>query len=137
MGKDLSPKPRPETWRGRVFFEGRLRRISILSDGHSSERETFYNWLPKCKNVVWAIGYEPETIDAMLFQADGRQRLYRSGEDAQEGMYGLGIAFPQLVCDHPDWPPTTPAVGLFKFMRSATLIEEQVRNRLRCMNKNN
>ena len=88
--------------------------------------------LPKCTHIVYAIGYTPSAYPRLYM--DGRRidqeidfDMHTSGfripgrEEVVRGLFGCGIAFPELVKD-PEGH-VEAAVGLAKFFKFAERVK--------------
>lgn len=101
--------------------DGRIERICTVAE----EARLYDYWLPKCNWVVWAIGYERNEMPKVKLENkivtilghDGQQRLIDANGHAIPGLFGLGIAFPELVLDPSG--AYEQSVGLYKFLRAA------------------
>jgi hypothetical protein len=98
----------------------RLERVKL-----TDEPAVYAKWLPECTHLVWAIGYERNTLpvirdlsggNVMVGDYDPEQRLLDTDGKVICNLYGLGIAFPERVIDPSG--EQEQAVGLWKFMHT-------------------
>ncbi|KAJ5371992.1 hypothetical protein N7517_003998 [Penicillium concentricum] len=107
----------------------RLEDINLGKDEDSVYRE----YLPKCTHIVYAIGYERSSLPEIYINGQRRETEvefdmhssgfhYRGGGERVFGLYGNGIAFPQLVKD--PGGHIEEAVGVAKFFGFAEKVKE-------------
>ncbi|KAJ5817014.1 hypothetical protein N7447_009247 [Penicillium robsamsonii] len=107
----------------------RLEEIDLSKDEDSVYRE----YLPKCTHIVYAIGYERSSLPKIYVNGQRKEMevefdMYSSGFHFRDGggrafgLYGNGIAFPQLVTD-PEGH-IEKAVGVAKFFSFAERVKE-------------
>ncbi|PRP86696.1 hypothetical protein PROFUN_02845 [Planoprotostelium fungivorum] len=95
-----------------------LRKITLSQD----EQKTYKELLPNCTKIVYAVGYDRVKLPQIIYNGvesnvthDGKcGKLKDENGKEIDGLYGLGIAFPELR-KYPngveEW-----AVGMWKFM---------------------
>ena len=93
-------------------------------DCSHNEQSTYESMLPKCTNLIQAVGFVRDplpclTRDGTMLENvayDHERGGFRDGEGRKlTGLYGAGIAFPELVTDPAG--NTELAVGFWKFMK--------------------
>lgn len=127
---------------------GIIRQINLLPD----ESEVYHRYLPECTHIIYAIGYDPSPLPPLIIDGRDRSRdvafdMHSSGfhlakrqqeikENSMEdgvpngsasdprvpGLYGLGIAFPEMVKD-PEGH-VEAAVGFAKFFKFSERVKD-------------
>lgn len=91
-----------------------------------AEGQIYTEWLPQCTKLIWAIGYErnqlPDLVNnagspVMVESHDSQGRLCDDQGNTLNGLFGIGIAFPECVIDVSG--DEGGAVGLWKFIKTA------------------
>lgn len=107
----------------------RLKEIDLGKDQVS----VFRAYLPKCTHIIYAIGYEPSSLPRIYINGQRKETEAefdmhssgfhtRSGGGRIFGLYGNGIAFPELVRD-PEGH-IEAAVGVAKFFSFAERVKK-------------
>ena len=106
---------------------------AILQQIELDDEDAVYRaHLPKCTHIVYAIGYTPSAyprlyVDGRRIDQDVEFDMHTSGfrilgtEEVVKGLFGCGIAFPELVKD-PEGH-VEAAVGLAKFFKFAERVK--------------
>ena len=102
-----------------------LRRVNLKADGRS-KKQIFDAELRDCTHIVSAIGYDVNELPKLVIDGSevkpefdpstGTFTIGHRGGEYLEGLYGVGIAFPERVTDLEG--NVENAVGWFKFMKS-------------------
>ncbi|KAJ5153992.1 uncharacterized protein N7500_009431, partial [Penicillium coprophilum] len=111
----------------------RLEEIDLGKNEDSVYRE----FLPKCTHIVYAIGYQRSSLPKIYINGQRKETEIefdmhssgfhlRGGSERVTGLYGNGIAFPQLVQD-PEGH-IEEAVGVAKFFSFAEKVKENWRH---------
>jgi hypothetical protein len=120
---------------------GVIRQIDLLPD----EKAVYQQHLPECTHIIYAIGYDKSPLPPLIIGGKDKSQqvefdMHTSGFHlAQEkggsnlptdkgrvpGLYGLGIAFPELVED-PEGH-VEAAVGYAKFMKFSQRVRDDWR----------
>ena len=107
----------------------RLEEIDLGKDQDSVLRA----YLPKCTHIVYAIGYEPSALPKIFINGQRKETelefdmhssgfYSRDGGERITGLYGNGIAFPELAKD-PEGH-IEAAVGVAKFFNFAERVKK-------------
>ncbi|WWD20516.1 hypothetical protein CI109_104992 [Kwoniella shandongensis] len=120
--------------------DGVLRQIDLPTDAEG-EAKVYGEYLPQCTHIIYAIGYSkspyPKLFSATCGDVDGKNEKRRIDQEMEfdshtsgfkldgqsvKGLWGLGIAHPEVV-DDPEGH-TEAAVGMAKFFKFAERVKD-------------
>lgn len=115
------------------LLEGKIIR---LRTSESEENKIYKDVLPSCDKIIWAIGYNRNPLPSIFDQKspiqvssyDGKGNLLDDQGKPIDGLYGVGIAFPQRVVDVDG--SNEYAVGLWKFMKHIKNIVPEIHSHI-------
>ena len=123
-------------WAKNVLTKGKGKEVIEQVELGKDEESVYAKYLPKCTHIVYAIGYTPNPYpdiyveERKLDQEEMFFDMHTSGfriggEDGEEipGLYGLGIAHPEMVED-PEGH-VEAAVGVAKFFKFGERVGER------------
>ena len=107
----------------RLPFSDAGRFIDKIDCSQGKEEEQYQRNFPECTHIVQAVGYTPEKLPKLScdgvslspeFDHSTGCFVDRGGQHVIPGLYGAGIAFPELVTD--PYGNVEYNVGFWKFM---------------------
>src|SRR5262249_34063215 len=121
-------------WAKGVLETGGVAGLVRVNVAQPNEEKAYREYLPQCSHIIYAIGYERNKLPSIIINnnQDVSQfikhdpkngRLLTANLNPLPGLYGFGIAFPELVYDPRVGPEES--VGMMKFMRYITSVLPQ------------